>query len=349
METGKMFDEENQRATIPWIARLLVKTRGDLVAAAYLAERGALDVPSPVARILRSAVAGGSLADPTWAGLLAGAPGATQAFLGQVGGRSAFVGLIDAGVLSRAPLRSRVGVVITGALADIAVEGHARPVSRMTLTGDTLAPIEASALVVLSRELVEATDAASQTYLSRMLRKALAKALDVGFLEAIVSTSTPSFSSSGNDVDAMRADVRTMLASVSSGEGRMAWVAAPDVAAGAAALDTRGTVAPEGASEFYGLPHFVSAGLAPGMLVLLDGDRIGGDVESLGIDLGREAAIEMNDAPLGNSATPTARSLVSMFGTNSVAIRIAASFGAVAGAPDAVAVLDGIEWASPSS
>ncbi|TBD37724.1 MULTISPECIES: phage major capsid protein [Rhizobium] len=300
-----------------------------------------LRLPAPAQRILKAAVGAGSLGDPAWAGQLADMAAASSAFLQALGARSAFAALLDQSVLTRAPLQSRVGAVSEGVVGAVNGEGEARPVSRMSLSGDALAAQRADAVIVLSREILENSSAASQAFVSRQLRRAVAKALDVGFFSTLITSSTPTFAATDNHA----ADLKQMLDTVNSGEGRLGWVAAPNVANSIALLnDPRGTSSPEGLSEFLGLPFAVSPGLAAGTLILLDGDRILADVESLGVDVARHASLQMDDAPSMDATTPTATATVSLWQVNAVAIKISALFGAVAGTPDALAVMTGVEW-----
>jgi len=305
-----------------------------------------LRMPAPAQRILKAAIAAGTLADPAWAGQLADMQAASSAFLQGLGGRSAFAALLDLGVISRAPLRSRVGSISEGVIADVTGEGKARPVSRMSLNGDQLQPQQADAIIVLSREVIENASAAAQAFLSRQLRRAVAKALDVGALSTLITSATPSFAATDNHA----ADLKQMLDAVNTGEGRLCWIASPDVANSISLLnDGRGSASPEGLSEFLNLPFAVSAGVSPGTLILLDGDRILADIESLGIDISRHAALEINDAPTNNAVTPTATNLVSLWQTNAIAVKVSALFGVSAGTDDAIAVLSGIEWPTLAS
>ncbi|ULR46112.1 phage major capsid protein [Rhizobium sp. K102] len=300
-----------------------------------------LRMPAPAQRILKAAVAAGSLGDPSWAGQLADMAAASSAFLQSLGGRSAFGALLDQGILTRAPLHSRVGAVAEGAVGAVTGKGEARPVSRMTLNGDALRPQQADAVVVVSREVVENASAAAQAFLSRQLRRAVAKALDVGFFSTLITSATPTFAATADHVS----DLKQIMDSVNTGEGRLCWVAAPNVGNSIALLnDPRGTASPEGVSEFLGLPLAVSPGLAAGTLALLDGDRILADVESLGVDISRFATLEMSDEPTMDAATPTATPVVSLWQTNSVGIKLSALFGVAAGTADAIAVLTGVEW-----
>ncbi|NKK84503.1 phage major capsid protein [Rhizobium leguminosarum bv. viciae] len=325
--------------TIQSLVRALVIAEKTGETTADIADR--LRLPAPAARILKSAVGAGSLGDPAWAAQLADMAAASSAFLQGLGGRSAFAALLDQGVLTRAPLRSRVGAVAEGAVAAVSGEGRARPVSRMTLDGDALSPQQADAIIALSREVVENSSSASQSFVSRQLRRAVAKALDVGALSTLITSATPTFSATGNHT----ADLKQMLDTVNSGEGRLAWIAAPDVANSISLLnDGRGSASPEGVSEFLNLPFAVSPGLAAGTLVLLDGDRVLADIESLGVDISRFATLQMDTTPINDAAAPTPTSLVSLWQSNAVAVRLSALFGVTAGTPDALAVMTDIAW-----
>ncbi|MBB5536838.1 hypothetical protein [Rhizobium giardinii] len=305
-----------------------------------------LPMPASAARILRSAVGAGSISDPAWAGQLADLAAASSIFMQQLGGRSAFAALLDLGVITKAPLRSRVGAISEGAIGAVNAEGKARPVSRMSLNGDALLPQRADAIVVLSREVIENSSAASQAFVSRQLRRAVAKALDVGFFDTLLTSATPSFSSTGDHPT----DLKILLDAVNTGEGRLAWIAATDVGNSICLLmDGRGDASPEGLSEFVGLTLAISPGLPAGMLVLIDGDQVVADIQSLGIDVARHAALEMNDAPVGDAGTPTATALTSLWQTNAVAIRLSSLFGAATGTADALAIMTDITWGSLAS
>ncbi|MGO7598869.1 phage major capsid protein [Rhizobium ruizarguesonis] len=300
-----------------------------------------LRMPAPAQRILKAAVGAGSLGDPAWAGQLADMAAASSAFLQNLGGRSAFAALLDLGVITKAPLRSRVGAVSEGVVGAVNAEGQARPVSRMTLSGDELAAQQADAIIVLSREVVENSSAASQAFVSRQLRRAVARALDVGLFDRLVTSSTPSFVATDNHA----ADLKQVLDAVNTGEGRLCWIASPDVANSISLLnDGRGSASPEGVSEFLNLPFAVSPGLAAGTLILLDGDRVLADIESLGIDVARHASLQMDNEPTMDAITPTATATVSLWQTNAVAVKVSALFGVAAGTSDAIVVLTDVAW-----
>ena len=69
-----------------------------------------------------------------------------------------------------------------------------------------------------------------------------------------------------------------------------------------------------------------------------------GDIQ---IDASREASLEMSDAPTGDSITPTGVSLVSMFQTNTVAIRAERVINWLRGRSQSVAYLTSADWGGP--
>lgn len=304
--------------------------------------------PAAAVRILKAAVSAGTLSDPVWAGNLVDMAAASQLFLQQLGGRSAFAALLDQGVITRAPLRSNVGSATTGAVGSVVEEGRAIPVSDMAIASGNVPAQKAATLVVLSREVLENTNSAAQSFVNRQLRRGISMALDVGFAASLTSGVAP-IPATATPVD----DIKSLLDDVNTGEGRLAWVAAKNVANRMALLEwpagASAAVSPEGVSTFLGLPYAVSPGLADGTLILLDGDQVVGNIESLGVDVSTQATLEMNTIPLndigvGSGDAPNPANLVSLWQTDSVGLRLLAHFGVARGTNAAVAVMTGIAW-----
>ena len=67
------------------------------------------------------------------------------------------------------------------------------------------------------------------------------------------------------------------------------------------------------------------------------------------IDMSREASLEMLDNPTNNSATSTATSAVSMWQTNSIALRAERFINWAKRRADAVAYMDDVNWGSIGS
>jgi len=347
MENSTMNMETSIYAgVIPWLYRSLAASRktGRLPADVAVA----LSAPTATVRILKAAVGGGNLSDPAWAGNLADMHAASQVFLQQLGGRSAFAALLDQSVITRAPLRSNVGSATTGAVGSIVEEGHATPVNKMAIAAGRIAAQKAETLVVLSNEVLSNTSSAGQSFVNRQLRRGIGKALDVGIAASLTTGLSP-IAATANAVD----DIKALLDAVNTGEGRLAWVAAKNVANRMALLEwpagAAKAVSPEGVSEFLNLSFAVSPGLPDGTLILLDGDQVVGDIDSLGVDISTQATLEMNTAPVhdagvGTGDAPTPANLVSLWQSDSVGLRLSAHFGFARGTNAALAVMTGISW-----
>jgi hypothetical protein len=62
------------------------------------------------------------------------------------------------------------------------------------------------------------------------------------------------------------------------------------------------------------------------------------------IDASREASLQMDDAPINNSTTGTGASLVSMFQTNSIALRAERFINWAKVRAAAVALITDVDW-----
>ena len=72
-----------------------------------------------------------------------------------------------------------------------------------------------------------------------------------------------------------------------------------------------------------------------------------GDDGGLQVDASQEASLEMADATTGDSGAPTAVSTVSMFQTNSVAIRCERIINWMRRRTQSVAYITGVDWGGP--
>lgn len=100
---------------------------------------------------------------------------------------------------------------------------------------------------------------------------------------------------------------------------------------------------------FQGLPAIVSQ-YAGDLLVLINaGDVYLADDGQVVTDASREASLQMEDSPSNNSGTGTGAQLVSMFQTNSVAIRAERFINWRKRRPEAVAYVSGVNYKTPVS
>src|SRR5262249_33382477 len=125
------------------------------------------------------------------------------------------------------------------------------------------------------------------------------------------------------------------------------WLASPNVAKMASVLaDSTGGDAFAAMSALGGmmanLPAIVSSAVPSGDLYLLDASGFAADARPVTVDASLEADIQMDTAPSMTSSGPTATSLVSMFASNSAALRATAWYGAQKLRESAISVLTGI-------
>jgi hypothetical protein len=214
-----------------------------------------------------------------------------------------------------------------------------------------------SALIVVTNTLLMNVSAAGQQLFNRELMGAISDAVDSAFLQAIVHTGITQTPSGGTSAVAAQTDLRVALLAVNTvGSARLYWVASPDVAKKASVVtDTSGlTVFPEMAAStdkntglagmMAGLPVLIASGVPPGELFLIDASGIAVDAGVPTVSVSGNANIEMSTTPTSASSTPTTAQLVSMYQSNSTAIKADAWFGAAVLRNNALAAITGIDW-----
>jgi Phage capsid family len=339
-----MQPAESPAAILGWVARAKGIAANSFSGDAenWLAANGA---PDRARRIYKAAIGAGSTVDSAQA---------SDILLGNwsdtLRTRSAFARILADGAFSRVPMNSRIGIVTVPATGSIVAEGDAIPVSRLTLTNFLLAPIKASALVVVTNELLRDVSSAGQQLFNREMLGAIADAVDSIFLDAIISTGSTSTASTGPTAADAKHDLRTALLAVNSiGAARLYWIAAPDVAKRASVLATTTgadafTAMSATGGELAGLPAIVANGVPGGHLYLVDASGIAADGGPVTVEASGQADVQMSDAPTMDGTTPTAAALTSMFMSNSTALRATAWFGASVLRDDAVAEITDIAW-----
>ena len=129
------------------------------------------------------------------------------------------------------------------------------------------------------------------------------------------------------------------------GQAKLYWIAAPDVAKMASILDPDVFPAMSASGgEIANLPAVVSSGVPDGSLYLIDGSGIAADGGAVTVSASSQADILMDTQPSMDATTPTPASMVSMFQSNSTALKADAWFGVQVLRDDAVAVIEGISW-----
>jgi hypothetical protein len=305
-------------------------------------------LPSGIARVAKAALGAGTIASSNLGTPFEGIE--IGPFSDSMRTSSAFYRLWSDNALTKIPMMRRVGMVTSAPSATTVSEGAAIPLSRVVIGNVTLTPQKAAGLIALTDELLLATDPGGQAMFSRQLAAVLAAAVDTGFANTVTSGVTPVVSSGANK------DVRALLSAVDtaglSGSARLYFIGGANVGRLGSTLATyfpAFTAVSASGGELANLPLVISSGLPPDELLLVDAFGVAADADVPQISVSSEADLQMDTAPTGSSATPTATSVVSMYATNSIAVKAVAVFGAAKLRADAVAVVTGITsttWAA---
>jgi hypothetical protein len=324
------------------LARALILGKGALSDSLRFAE--SLKASERVLNCIKAPVSGMWTGDPNVPGLL-DAQHVTMPFLRPA---SLFYSA-QAGGMVRVPINERASMIAATATAFVRGEGSAVPVSRMSIEAGAIERSDAHALVIVSDQLLKLTGTAGETMISRELRRSIAPAVDEQFLDVILDDVTP-LPSPGTDAEAAIAAIKMLLAAVSpTVESRLIFGMSSDVALAGSTLTWPAggfvfpNLRPTGGSVMD-IDVIVSAGLPTGTIVLIDATGLAGDSEMITLEASGQTSIALVDDPTGSSVTPAPTTLVSMFQTNSTALKASAYFGAQRFRDNAVAIMDGIEW-----
>jgi len=249
-------------------------------------------------------------------------------------------------------------------------EGKAKPLTSLNFARTTLAPTKVANICALTDESIRYSNPKSDMIVRYSLAAALRERLDIDFIDpaktAVTGVSPASITngaatvvSSGDDADDIRLDIRSLYAKFAAANNPVSsgvWIMSSNNAIALAMMTN-----PLGQSEFpgmsmaggtlIGMPVIASDYITKAMniVVLVNAsDIFVADEGDIAIDASREASLEMSDAPAHNSGTPTgATSLVSMFQTNTVAIRAERIINWMRGRTQSVAYLTSTDWGGP--
>lgn len=329
----------------PTLVRLLLQAKGSSIDATIMAENSDL-CSDRICRVLRAAVAAGSLADPQWAGALADMKTMVSIFLETLRETSILVRMLAD--LRRAPLNARVVSNTVALVGQTIGEMKVKPVSRLALAQQSLQPRKAVIITALSSEVILSTSPAGLAMLSSELRTGISAALDGGFIDVLEAGLTP-IASTGSTPDKLAADIRDLLNTVNkTGSSRLYFVMGPILANGFATVTTADGIfafpgmGPSG-GEILTLPALVSDQATAGRLLLVDAAQIAADMGPITIDATEHAALRMSDAVTDPAAADVVSSL---WQANLRALKAEAWYGAERLSSTAVAALDGITFAA---
>jgi hypothetical protein len=224
-------------------------------------------------------------------------------------------------------LHSRFAVASGGASASVAGEGNAKPLTKLTAIEGSLSAATVAAIVVLSRDLLRFSQNAEQL-VDDELSKAIRLATDahvVPILSAGAQTITATASP--------RKDLADAVAAITAGADSVLFAITPPALHRRMAVmgdDVGGGAFPQltmAGGSVGGMAALPCDALASsGDVLVIDAQSFVADADPLMFQAFREGAVEMVDDPSsaaasGSPAAPAAAQLVSLFQTNSTALR----------------------------
>lgn len=295
---------------------------------------------------MKATVAAGTTTDSTWAGPLVYAETFMGDFISYLRPRT----LIGQANFRPIPFNVRIAGQTTGGTAGWVGQGKAKPVTKFDFNATTVPFTKVAAISVITQELARFSDPSAEALVRDSLADAVIARVDTDLfdpdLAAVANVSpagllngvspvAPGIAIDYADPNTVRCAIAQLWAPWDSTflGARPAYYTTPAVARMLAlSREPLGNAAFPGVSmtggTLDGVPLRVSqylannggSGGAP--FILVDESEIFlADDGSVTLDASDVASIEMNDAPTQDSTVPTAASLVSMWQTNSIALR----------------------------
>lgn len=352
-------------------AMCLAAAKGDISIARSIAENRFGD-DAPLNEVMKAAVAAGTTTDPAWAGNLVAHNDLTTDFIEYLRPRTIIGRFGQGGIpaLRPAPFNVHIKGQNAGASAGWVGEGYAKPVTKAGYTDVYLGWAKVAGISVITEELARFSTPGAEGLVRDELARAVIERIDTDFVDpakaaatgaaaspASITNGVTPIPSSGTDADAVRADIAALWAqadgtnlpidgAVYITDSRTARQLGllrnplgqrefPDVTMLGGTIDGVPVIVSNYVPADSGGSLFILA-FAPEILLADDG--------IVTLTASREASILMDTAPGMNSGTPTPAQLVSMFQTNSIALRAERYINWAKRRAQAVAYLDGVNW-----
>ncbi|HBZ7302651.1 TPA: phage major capsid protein [Klebsiella pneumoniae] len=315
--------------------------------------------------VLKAAVGAGTTTDPSWAGALVEYQDYAQDFVDFLRPQT-IVGRFGQGsipALRRVPFNIRITAQTSGGSANWVGQGKAKPLTRFDFEPITFSFAKVAAIAVLTDELIRFSNPAADELVRNALAEAVIARLDTDFINpakaevpnvspASITNGITAIPSTGNPDDDAAAAFGVFVAADLQPNGAV-WLMS---STNALALSMRKNALgqkeyPEMTllgGTFQGLPAIVSQYVGNQLVLVNAPDIYLADDGGVAVDMSREASLEMESAPTGDSVTPTGTELVSMFQTNSVAIRAERWINWKRRRTAAVAVISGVNYGTGS-
>lgn len=270
--------------------------------------------------------------------------------------------------LRKIPFNVRIKGQNGGASAGWVGEGAPKPLTQASFNDVELRWAKIAAISVLTEELIRFSDPSAEALVRDELARAVIERMDIDFIDpakaavnnvspASITNGVTAIQSSGNDAEDIRCDLQKLWAPFIA--ARNPPRSAVYIMDSTTALALSMMQNPLGQLEFPGITinggtfngvpvivsDYIPSDSSGGMVILVNASDIWlADDGQVTLDASREASLQMLDNPTNNSASGTATSMVSMFQTNSVALRAERYINWAKRRPSGVSVLTDVLW-----
>ncbi len=249
-------------------------------------------------------------------------------------------------------------------------EGKAKPLTNFTFDRQTLGWSKVAAISVITEELARFSSPSAEALVRDGLRDALVARLDIDFVDpahaavanvtpaSITNGLTPLTSTAGMTADSVRHDLQALLNAFITSNANVADLVLiiPNTIALGLSLMTNAIGNREfpglgiNGGELAGIPvitsQYANTAASGDMAIAVNAQLVGlADDGAVAVEASREASLEMSDAPTGDSLTPTGSQLVSMWQTNSIALKAERFINWKKLRTGAVVYMDHLDWA----
>lgn len=259
----------------------------------------------------------------------------------------------------------------TGTTASWVGEGRGAPITNGAFSDLVIGSHKLGAIAVFTEDLLRRSDPAAENLVKTDMIATTAQAIDQAFIDqanagvanikpASIANAAATAATAGPTAANVRTDVKAAYAAAVAANQPLAsavWVMHPTTALSLSMMRNATT----SLTEFPGI-NFVTGGTFEGLPVIVSTSVPGNagagfDVilavqneilvaeGGLAIDASREASLEMSDAPTNDSKTPTASAMVSLWQTNSVAVKVIRGITWVRRRPSAVYRISAAKYA----
>lgn len=254
--------------------------------------------------------------------LEAAGAGPINAFAEAAAPQSAFFRLVSDRSFQFAPMRQPLLYSVGNASATMVQEGARIAASEINMDGVQLKPHKAATILVATKEAWSDVSGPGQAFITALLRKAVGRVVDSQMVTAFGTI--PADNAPADNAAAIRASLQSMAGNLIREAGqRLRWILSPEAVAMLAPFGPadRIEVNLDGTGQIFGAPVAVSTALPAGDLLLVSASDIAANLIDVDIDASDEGDIELVNPEDDSTA------LVSMWQTNSVAVRVVVTFG----------------------